>query len=344
MRGVAIGDLHLGKSNLLAMFENADELILSAVDSIFARTVKNGFRFVVLLGDIADTQVLHDHTRSAFIRLLKKYDGKLDIRILLGNHDVAETAVHSLHSLETLCRLGMFKTIKVFTTHEVEEYDGVTMEYLAWPAETPKHKNSVCFGHFEVAGSTRDNGRQVKEGHDQTFELSNAFVQGHLHTPHSVRNHWYVGTFAQMSFGERLPKGYGEFQARLNGKRLEFKKRNVEWQPPWSLYNVVLSSKKEVREYAKLKETFGPNARVKLFVADGLKLDEDFLLKNTEIVNRLDYSNAAELAEIQAEELELETQNVYISHEEVLPIQLQQQGATKRQIKRALEIVGGYKS
>lgn len=343
MRGFAIGDLHLGKSNLRAMFEDPDSMILGAVETIFNRALQAGVRFVVLLGDIADTQVLPDGTRSAFIRLLHKFDGRLDIRILLGNHDVAETAVHSLHSLETLCKLGMFKTVRVFTDHQVEEYDGVMLEYLAWPAEIPKHKNSVCFGHFEVAGCTRDNGRVSKEGHDQTFESTNFFVQGHLHTPHSVRNHWYTGTFAQMSFGERLPKGYGEFKARVVGKRLEFKKRHVQWQPPWSLYNVVLNSKADVKSYAKLKSEFGPNARVKLYVAEGLKLSEDFLMRNTEIVNRLDFGSEKELAEIQAEELDLETQSVYTDHTELLPAQLKALGASRAQIKRGLQIIGGMK-
>lgn len=320
------------------MFENADSLILGAVDSVFSRAVKSGVRLVVLLGDVSDTHVLEDSARASLISLLAKYDRRLDIRIILGNHDVAETAVHSLHTLEVVSK-SWFRTVKVFTGHEVEDYNGVPLEFLAWPAERPKLKNSVCFAHYEVSGATRDNGRKVKEGHTETFEASNHFVQGHLHTPHSVRNHWFVGTLAQMSFGERLPKGFGEFQARMEDKRLVFRKRHIKLQPPWCLHNVVLDSKADVKGYTKLLETFGPNARVKLFVSDGVSLPDDWLMTHPEIVNRLDYSGERELQTLQEEELTMETQQVSISHTEMLPRQLKKMGATKSSIDRCLEIV-----
>jgi hypothetical protein len=343
VHGYAIGDLHLNKSNLRAMFDEPDMLILGMAERIFKTALKNGVRLVVFLGDICDTHLLPDHTRTAFIRLLKRYDGKLDIRIYLGNHDVAESSVHSLHTLEVLCELGFYETVKIFTEHTVEEYEGVTLEYLAWPAEKPKHKKSVCFGHYEVKGSTRDNGRVVKEGHDSTFKFDNQFVQGHLHTPHSVGNHWYVGTMAQKSFGEKLPKGYGEFKARMVNGKLKFQKRHVSWQPAWNLQNVVLESQADVKKYPALLETFGPLARVKLFVADGLKVPEDFLQLHPEIVNRLDYAGTEELERLKDEELQLETQSVVIDHESVLPMQLKQMGATKLQIARGLEIINGFK-
>lgn len=341
IHGLAIGDLHLAKSNLGAMFDNADLMILGSVERVFKIALEQGIRFVVLLGDICDTQTLPDHVRTAFIRLLKRYDKRLDIRIILGNHDVAETAVHSLHTIEVLVELGFFKTVRVFTKHETEVYEGVTLEYMAWPAEEPLKRHSLCFAHYETAGSTRDNGHKIKTGHDKTFESGNQFVQGHLHTPHVNRNHWYVGTMAQKSFGERLPKGYGEFKARMTNGRLVLQKRHVSWQPPWTLANVVFNERHDVRDYPKFLKTLGPNPRVKLFVGEGVKIGDDFLLKHPEIVNRLDFAGDAELRQMQEEELELETQSIALSHEDVLPLQLKKQGATRQQIKRATTIIQG---
>ena len=339
MHGYAIGDLHLRKSNLLAMFDNADALILKSVERVFRLALKNGVRFVVLLGDVCDTHMLTEEARGALISLFHRYDGRLDIRVILGNHDVSETAVHSLHTLSLLCTLGFFKTVKVFTEYGSEVYEGVTLEYLPWPAEDPMHKRSVVFAHYEVAGSTRDNGHRVKSGHDRTFDTENQFVQGHLHTPHSVRNHWYPGTMMQKSFGERVPKGYGEFRARVRGGKLEFSRRHVPWQPPWTLHNVVFETRADVRAYVKALPTMGPEPRVKLFVAEGVTLAEDFLLAHPEIVNRLDFENAADLQRLQEEELDLETQSVAVSHTDVLPAQLRKLGATKAQIARGLDIV-----
>lgn len=341
--GYAVGDLHLCKANLRAMYgESADQMMLSMLERVFRLALRNGVPFVVLLGDVCDTQILDDHVRSALIQVLHRYDTKLDIRIILGNHDVAETAVHSLHTVEALCDLEFFKTVRVYTKHTVEKYRGVYLEFMPWPAEKPEQSHSLCFAHFETKGSTRDNGRRVKDGHDATFESSNQFVQGHLHTPHTNRNHWYVGTMAQQSFGERLPKGYGEFRAALKDGRLSFRHRHIPWQPAYSLHNVVFESRSDVKNYANLLSTLGPNPRIKLFVSEGVRLGDDFLMEHPEIVNRLDYSGDTELQQIQIEEQELETTGAAIDHREVLPAQLESQKATPRQIRRAVQIMANY--
>jgi DNA repair exonuclease SbcCD nuclease subunit len=337
--GIAIGDLHTDKANLAKYFDDPLALQMKAVDKRLQYALGRGIRYVLFLGDICEYVQMSEAARVAFLRLLKKYDGRLEIYIILGNHDYAESGVHSLLSFIEMCRHGMFETVHVFDTPQIVELGKVPFHFLPYPHTKPLDKSpGVCVAHYEVRGAKRDNGRIIKEGDTPEFKR-HMFIQGHLHTPQVVGRHVYAGTLYQMSFGETLDKGFLRFRCRIVDGQLEFKHKHVSIEPEFKLVNLVVEDKQDLK-----KITSDPTTRYKLFVQEDVSIPNDFLLKHTNIVNRLSFSSQEELQALENEEFALETQSIELSHERLLPNFLKKKlGLGKPQINRALELLDRFK-
>lgn len=339
VEGIAIGDLHTDKANLAKYFENPLALQLKAVDKVLHFAVSHGIRHVLFLGDVCEYVHLSEEARVSFLRLLKKYDGKLDIYVILGNHDYAETGIHSLQTFIEMCRQGMFQTVRIFDTPQIVDLEGVPFHFLPYPHKKPLDKNpGVCVAHYEVKGAKRDNGRMIKDGTLPEYKR-HMFIQGHLHTPQVVGRHVYAGTLYQLSFGESLPKGFLRFRCRLQDGRLEFKHKHVKVDPVFKLVNLVVEDKQDLK-----KVTSDPNVRYKLFIKEDVIVPNDFLLKHTNIVNRLSFSTQEELEALENEEFALESQSVELSHEKLLPGFLKKKGFAKPDIRRALNLLDKIKT
>jgi hypothetical protein len=244
-----LGDMHLDKMRKL-FGERSNELILNEYDKGFQYAYDNAIPLVVIEGDICERSRMSYDAQCRLMAFLFRWDGKLEIHIILGNHDFDEDGVNSLQPLQVLADFGKFKTVHIHSRSTQLEIDGVTCNFLAWPSEKPLRadRQPLNFAHFETAGSIGDNGRVLKHGAEVSEK--HLFWNGHLHTPHTSGNVHYVGTLYQTSFGERLPKSMTHLRAKYDstGKRLVIKETRVPFEPDMQLHNVVVKSKRDLKQ------------------------------------------------------------------------------------------------
>jgi DNA repair exonuclease SbcCD nuclease subunit len=330
---VTIGDLHLDA--LTRYWDEANRLQIGAVTKVIDSEMANGRRHFILLGDLS--QGIRDSTgnkirlseeaQCLLIELFFKYDGKIKIHVILGNHDFAEQGSHSLQIFFQLQLLKKFKTIHFYDKLTKVVIDGTPVCMVPYPSVRPLKGCDLSFGHYEVNGAIGDSGRKL---HSELEPAKTPAIIGHLHTRQKVGNHWYPGTLYQLNFGESLPKGYGIAQVR-NGS-VRFKWESVD--PPFKLINFAIEKLSDLKKISSDKYTL-----YKLYVPDTIDLPSDFLAKHQNIVNSLQFSNKEELESLQQEELEIEIADETYDHTSYLPNFLDAEGATPWQKKRGLEII-----
>lgn len=333
---MTIGDLHLDK--LTKYWPEANAMQLGHVRSVINTNLLRGITNVLFLGDIAEgirdttgNKVrLSEDAQVQLLHFFAEFDGKVQIDVLLGNHDLAERGSHSLQIFIAAQKAGFFKTVRFYEEPTIIKRDGVKISALPFPHKVPHEEANFGIAHYEVYGALGDSGHKVG---GEEFVFDTPIVQGHLHTPQKVRNHRYPGTLYQLSFGERLPKGYGVVRATKE----KFAYKWVQAKPPFELRNVRIE---KVSDFDAL--TPDPKVLQKLFVPDDIKIPQTLLQKYPNIVNALQYSNEKELASLEAAELLLETTPTEINQEEFLVPLLSNFGATKKQINRALTILKDF--
>lgn len=278
LRGVAIGDLHLDK--LVQMIPNINFIIIDYCRTILKQAVEDEYDVAVFLGDIFNFMTASSEAQRLLLELFVEFQDQIEIRAIEGNHGYRRNGTGSL---STLSMLEEFKLLKasLITTPRCEVIKGVPLLYLPHPYTSVSDlaKNvqalhscivdsglvdqlqydeadslgadlesvlyeSVAFGHFTRAGSTRDNGTTSDEGVKYNKSIdAKYYIIGHLHTPQEQGNHtFYPGTFYQTSFGEGLKKGYGRFVATTNSKcEVKMRYEHVEVDPPVKLINLLVS-------------------------------------------------------------------------------------------------------
>lgn len=329
---IAIGDIHFDRlSNLYP--ENHLDLQLYELDKTYQYAIKEGLRTVFHLGDVCEHARMSSDAEEKFARFLHKWDGKMDSYFILGNHDWDEVGVHSLRPFVTNYSLGYYKTTHIIAKPEVRKIGGVKVNFQSYPG-TDSYRDHVNLGHFEVSGSTRDNGRKVKKAHDVSSK--HLWVLGHLHTPHSVGNVHYPGTLYQLNFGESLPKGFMRVQAKYTGGKLTWRVKRVRNDPRFKLINLKVESKKDLKQVSD-----DPLFRYKLFVQSGFELPEDFLTSHLTVVRQTGYTTKEEYeAAVQEAFLEIKKQTIHLPPMKEMMVKfLASKGATPDQIKRSKQLL-----
>lgn len=293
----AIGDLHLDKLDKLFGEDVANAMILTEFDLALQWCYDNHIKWVVQLGDIAEHTRLSYTAHKGLMRLCHKWDGKLNLFFIRGNHDWAEEGVHSLELMETLDELGTYETIRFIQGAEQWELDGILCNLLSYPhtKPLPSSRQPLNFGHFEVAGSLRDNGRKIKEGF--TPNPRHRYVLGHLHTPHDVGKAHFVGTLFQTNFGESLPKSFTVIDCDYEGRALDVNYRRIKWNPAFELVNAVIEDE---ADWKKLKP--GKKYWYKLFISEDVVVPSDIGIRFN-IVNTQAWGTRQELELLQTADL-----------------------------------------
>lgn len=199
---------------------------------------------------------------------------------------------------------------------------------LPFPHTEPHANADLAFGHFATGGAIGDNGRILR---GDEYEFRCPIILGHLHTPQKNGKSIFAGTLWQTSFGEPLPKSTLQFTL---GNKLTLNRDNHNL--PFKLINAVI---KEDADFRKLSTK--DHVRYKLYVPEHLTVP-DFVLTNENIVNRVAFTTAEELENLQLEDFYIENKNIDLSIEELVPTFLKSKGASKRMIDKALTIMHDF--
>jgi hypothetical protein len=292
LEGVGIGDLHFDKlERTLPGIGN--KAIVKELRKPLNYALKNGIEHAFYYGDIGEYARFSYEALILFMDVLldPKYEG-LYQWIYLGNHDFDEEGRNSLEVLVSLLSLlkrrGIKNRIRVFTQPEDLEIDDVPVRILPYPHTNTSGKR-LNFGHFEVSGAIRDNGRRIKEG----VETEHLCLIGHLHTCHKVANSYFSGTLYQTNFGEKLPKSFHHFKVKGD---LKHKIINVPNDPEYKLFNLEIYSRKDLEKISDSEKDL-----YKLFVQDGVKINPDDLTKYKNVIKLNKFKDEKDL-KVQLEE------------------------------------------
>lgn len=202
-----LGDTHHGM--------RGDSIAFHALYSKFYKEifvpylVQNGITTVFQMGDLFDRRKYISFQslalcRSYFFDELAK--NNIELHVLLGNHDITFRNTLEVNSPELL--LKDYNNIKVY--NEPASWRGI--DIIPWICKDNEQdinefiyesNNSICFGHFELAGFEMDRGNMCHEGmNPDTLRRYDIVLSGHFHHKSSKGNITYVGTPGEMTWAD----------------------------------------------------------------------------------------------------------------------------------------------
>jgi len=226
------------------------------------------------------------------INILHEFSNTLVFHFILGNHDFDEFGVNSLQILETIKRTGGLQHVNIYTKPEQVVIDDVLVNFLPYPHKKalPGDRQSVNVAHFEVSGSTRDNGKTIEN--DNKIEDDNIWLIGHLHTPHDMSNKVrYSGTLIQYNFGENENKGFLDckFKYDENGV-LKHKIERVLQLSRVRLINLEIAT---IACFNKIESD--PLIKYKIWLQNEIIVDFDVTARYPNVVKVQGYTNKEDL-------------------------------------------------
>jgi len=220
MKLLLISDIHFGvKKN--------SEFFLNLIKSFFINQIipvieKEDIDQLWILGDLFDDKfnkdILMENVAISILRTLLKNYKSLEIKILIGNHDIYykdSLKVHALKPLEKInSRLDIISTVK--------EYDLNGFKILAVPwiidgsenwihftkiineyEETNIKKYNLCMGHFEINGFNKTNEQIEENGLSQSmFDAFEEVYSGHFHIKGKHGHINYLGSPYEITWND----------------------------------------------------------------------------------------------------------------------------------------------
>lgn len=268
LQGIVSSDWHL--MGMTKVLRSPTELQIQEIHKPYKYALENSIEHVFVPGDISDVPQMDDHELIALVTLLLSYDDHINTYYILGNHDVESVKKTSMDVLRVMAENGMFKRFHIFFQPEVKQISGVNVAFMPYPhVDVPKcSKPPLVFAHIETAGALGDNGVPLRTKNEGLNRQPGDFIfSGHIHQ-HQVlkaKRIAFAGSLYQKNFGEALPKGFMEFNARYSGGELVVKHKFINSQPNFVLQNLVM---REQSDWDKLQAD--ESIRYKITVAEGV--------------------------------------------------------------------------
>jgi hypothetical protein len=266
---ISASDFHLG--GMKKVLSNPLPYQMREITKVYDYALGNSIPNLIVPGDLCHTPNMDDDELLAVLTLLLSYDGHINTRYIIGNHDVESIKKSSVDVLAAIADAGFFKTFKIYKQPTVEKLDGVHVAFMPFPhTEVPKcPKPPLVIAHIEAAGAIGDNGRPLKTGHDEDFKRQpgDFIVTGHLHQHQflKAKRILFVGSLYQTNFGEALPKGFLNIKAKYASDKLVVNYEQIDSKPNFILETRVISSNEEWKDLEDSN-----HVRYRILVEDGL--------------------------------------------------------------------------
>ena len=277
-------DLHLG---FLHGKHPKPNIMLEDFDRICQYAISNNILHLIVTGDISDKSALPVDTTAAFISLLKKYNGRLHIYLMRGNHDYLHD---SMTSIDLFVEMeSLFSTIHVIANHTVTTIDGVSVVFEPYPddcsfvTEEAGLPPSLVFTHLDVVGGLADNGTPMKKG--TTFVPNGDFYcNGHMHTCQVYDNWAAIGPPWQVRMGEDEKRYFAVVEAKYKTVQdvevLSVDVQKVKFQPSVTLRQVYVEQPEDFQLIHNVQ-----NVLYSVTVAPGLQAPVDYFKGFRNILN-----------------------------------------------------------
>lgn len=208
MKIAILGDTHFGMRGDSIAFHNHYREFYTK--HFFPYLVQNGITTIFQLGDLFDRRKYISFQslalcRRYFFDQLTRFN--IECHTLLGNHDITFKNTLEVNSPELLLQEYMNN---VLIYNKPQEWNGVDIiPWICKDNETEimdfikRSTNSVCFGHFELAGFEMDRGNICHEGMDASLlQKYDLVLSGHFHHKSNNGSIVYVGTPGEMTWAD----------------------------------------------------------------------------------------------------------------------------------------------
>ncbi len=206
-----IGDIHYGvKQNSQAFLKYQLDYF---EEEVFPILKKNNVNTIIQMGDFFNSRksleinTIH-WVKKRFLDPIRKEN--INLKILLGNHDVYYTKSNEITSLSIL---DEYENIDIIKTPTLLETDGFKYSMIPWLANDEDvedlktflndNPHDTIFGHFEfkdfevVPGHRQENGLNKK-----LFRFYDNVYSGHFHLKQSQDNIHYLGTPYELTWSD----------------------------------------------------------------------------------------------------------------------------------------------
>ena len=251
MKFIESSDWHFDGGLTRFFPSNALEKQLREVKKPFAYAVESGVRHIMVPGDISDKARLSEDTLISAIGLVMAYSKYVNVHYTLGNHDFAHVGKTAVDVLKLFSETGAVRNLRIYDKPTIKEIEGVDCCFMPYPhVVVPKHyRPKLIFAHIEEQGATGDNGLPLKKVGLKLERPEEDFVfSGHLHTYQYLKNRRIVfgGSLYQKNFGESLPKGWIDGEAKYSSSgALKVRHEFVNGNPSFVLQNVTIENDKD---------------------------------------------------------------------------------------------------
>lgn len=290
---VGVGDLHLD-GKLFKYIPDLNHVIMNEVRSGPVRhAIRNGIPMVVFYGDICDIPSMSSEATELLLDLFYDHPG-LRFVLMIGNHDVESTGVHSLRLLKKMVERRALTNVRVVDEPTTLFANSDTpVRILPWPSfdVDPRCLNVL---HIETNGSQWDHGKAVES--ERTTK--SWCVSGHLHTKQVCgprKNIFYAGTLYQTNFGEKPDKYFHEVSWSPGNKP---QVTLVPHRPQYRLHSVIIESREDL---TKILES--PTDLYRVFVKSGSDLQPEDLSGKKNVVKVNAFKSRKELESLIADSL-----------------------------------------
>lgn len=331
---VACGDIHADK--LGHLFSDHHDLQFRAMCKTADYAIKHGIKHWIQTGDVSDKPRLSEEARVMLFEFMHRYDGKLEMDWVLGNHDLEYEGFHSMQFFAQLVKKKKLKTTRIHCVPEQRVIGGVPVNMMPFPHNKAlPHKGGGTFniGHFERPGCIRDNGTKMDDEHGvKEGKGDDHWLLGHLHTHQHKGRSWWTGTLYQTNFGESLPKGFTHGRvARLSSGKLKVDLKFIEVQPEFVLHNLKIEKPSDLKQIVD-----DPYQLYKVVVKRGVELPYDVATRHSNVVNNPTTYKTDKQAETLLNDAEVE---IKFGLTDDLGAELKKRGHDKATRKRGIQIV-----
>ena len=307
MKVAIITDQHFGARNDAIHFLDYYEKFYK--ETFFKVIDENNIDTVLILGDTFDRRKfmnfysLHRAKTMFFDELQKR---KIDVHMLVGNHDTYYKNTNEVNSPELL--LEEYDNINVIDSPRTIRLEDTDICMMPWICaenysqsmqELRSTDATLCMGHFEIQGFTMHRGAVCTDGLEPSiFDKFDLVFSGHYHHRSNNGSIHYLGNpyeLTWMDYGD--PRGFHLFD--LKTKELEF----VE-NPNRMFHRIVYDDKQESLQTISHKDlTPYKGTYVKVVVVN--KSNPylfDVFINNLYKVNPIDIAIAEDFAELEENE------------------------------------------
>ena len=288
---LAIGDLHLdSRLSQYSVLQDINAIIMKELYKALRYATDKGIKYVVLLGDVCNYNVMSSDAHIRMIDMLSEYS-HINFIAILGNHDTRNVEDYSLKVLQRLSDTGVIRNLKVISKPTVLfRKRGTPINFMPWPSFQPK-ADCLNVGHIELNGAQWDHGKMIENEHD----TEHLYLGGHLHTKQELKDgRWLIpGTLYQTNFGERNDKYWAH--CRWDGTNFEYDL--IPNVPEFTLETVIINTTEDLDKLSKDERHL-----YKAIIKDGAGLDSSSLAQHPNIVKTNRFKSRSELQNILADE------------------------------------------